>query len=296
MKKFIMIIIGMMLMMSFVYAEDVVAVIPDYEVNVNGTVIDVEHSQYPILSYNGVTYFPMTYDYLTGVGLSLDFSSEQGLIIHVKDTLEPFNQSFLGANNVLGSQVNATVASYPITVNGQTVNNSEEAYPVITYNNITYFPMTWKFAVTEFGWTTTWDDVNGYGIIIEKEKKVVVEPEATVHVSNDLSYSIYVENNNSVGNEWFSMLKHGEKDIIGNESEIPFTVVNGQVTFDVVVYESDKNGSDYGYGTIVVPYAVLENKTPKTYETLITVAEDAGRYKGNTARVRFSLDLFKPTQ
>ena len=55
-------------------------------------------------------------------------------------------------------------ASYKISVNGAQINNKEEKYPIFNYNGITYFPLTWAYAVDSFGWSYQWDAENGLRI------------------------------------------------------------------------------------------------------------------------------------
>lgn len=60
----------------------------------------------------------------------------------------------------------AKYADFPIVVNGQWVENESEEYPIIIFRDVTYFPMTWRFAVTEFNWTTSWEGMEGFSINI----------------------------------------------------------------------------------------------------------------------------------
>jgi len=152
-----------------VYAEEVLVEIPEFDVSVNGHIIDTQHSQYPVLRYNGITYFPMTSDYLNGIGLKLTFSNESGLTIKSGAISGTFTENFLGASNKLGAKTSAQIASFRISVNDKIIDNNTEEYPILSYKNVTYFPMTWRFAVTEFGWQTKWDDNTGFGIIVGNE-------------------------------------------------------------------------------------------------------------------------------
>jgi hypothetical protein len=173
MKKILIITVLLMVLTSFSTAfgevnTEVIITIPEYDVSVNGELIDTEHSQYPVICYKGITYFPMTFDYLNGIGLNLSYSQETGLEINVKDSVQKLQQDFLGANNTLGSKQNAQLASFTVKVNDKIIDNSAEEYPVLLYKNITYFPMTWRFAVEEFNWETSWSNQTGFGISIVK--------------------------------------------------------------------------------------------------------------------------------
>jgi hypothetical protein len=169
MKKIYMAVMIIIIFSTCAFAAETVLVeIPNFDVRVNGQLIDTEHSQYPVIRYKGITYFPMTSDYLSGIGLNLKWSQEEGIAINQSGQVGAFSQNFLGSNNTLGSKHYANIATFPIKVNGSAINNSEEEYPVLLYKDITYFPMTWRFAVTEFGWETNWDNETGFGIIVGK--------------------------------------------------------------------------------------------------------------------------------
>lgn len=169
MKKILPIVLVLVLALSSASfaANSVKVKIPNYNVSVNNQAIDIEHSKYPVIEYKNITYFPMTFDYLEGIGLELNYSAEEGLVINKSQASGTLTQSFLGENNVLGSTHSASIANYPVKVNGALIDNSKEEYPVLMYQNITYFPMTWRFAVTEFGWTTAWSDAEGFGINVD---------------------------------------------------------------------------------------------------------------------------------
>lgn len=71
---------------------DVQASFPVFPVSVNGTVLDVSHSEYPLLIYNDITYFPMTRNNTAALGLSVHWEAGSGLSIQKKDTCAPFEQ------------------------------------------------------------------------------------------------------------------------------------------------------------------------------------------------------------
>ena len=53
---------------------------------------------------------------------------------------------------------------FAITVNGKSIDNSKEEYPLLVFRDVTYFPLTWRFAVDEFGWNYTFDGKTGLNI------------------------------------------------------------------------------------------------------------------------------------
>jgi len=175
MKKIVLILLIVCMFFQIAYADgnEVEVVIPDFTVKVNGEIIKTVESQYPVISYKNITYFPMTSDYLNGIGLTLAWSKETGIKIGKKDSVTKLDQKFLGATNTLKSKHKASLVNYQIEVNGKVIDNLKEDYPVLSYKNITYFPMTWKFAVTEFGWQTKWSNEEGFEILINKENLAI---------------------------------------------------------------------------------------------------------------------------
>lgn len=192
----------MFVQLSYGESQEVEVVIPDFTVRVNGETIKTKESQYPIIVYKNITYFPMTSDYLEGIGLTLSWSKETGISINKGDSVVKLEQKFLGASNQLKSRHTASVVSYPIMVNGRRIDNSSEAYPILNYKNITYFPMTWQFAVTEFGWQTKWSNETGLEIIIENGPK---EP-SSYPITDNISFKgAYV--NSTPNLNWEEFLK-----------------------------------------------------------------------------------------
>ena len=58
----------------------------------------------------------------------------------------------------------AQVAPFKIKVNGQIIDNKLESYPLLLFRNITYFPLTWRYAVNEFSWEYAFDTNQGLEI------------------------------------------------------------------------------------------------------------------------------------
>ncbi|WP_159884165.1 DUF5050 domain-containing protein [Paenibacillus puerhi] len=143
---------------------DVQASFPVFPVTVNGTVMDVSHSEYPLLIYNDITYFPMTWNNMAALGLSVQWDDDSGLSIQKEDACVPLEQDLTPAVNSNEYSQRASLVPFPVTVNGRQFVNTNEPYPVLFYQDITYFPLTWKFAHDEFGWNTSWDSANGLTI------------------------------------------------------------------------------------------------------------------------------------
>lgn len=150
-------------------AADVTVTLPSFPVILNGVTIEQSKNQYPMLVYKDITYVPMTWADTRLLGLESSWTQQTGLVIKkatvvqekgmAQDTYKPYSSSDVNKNTY-----KATVASGKITVNGVSITNSAETYPLLVFRDVTYFPLTWRFAVTEFGWDYTFDSKNGLQI------------------------------------------------------------------------------------------------------------------------------------
>ena len=144
----------------------VTATIPKFKVMVNNQVINNENNQYPLLVYKNITYFPMTWDYTRALGLKTSWDATEGFSIN-KDTgvINGEVKQDLGFANNIDIPNFVTIPNFKVKVNGKDIDNNKEEYPLLVFRDITYFPMTWRFAVEEFGLKTSWDSVEGFGVV-----------------------------------------------------------------------------------------------------------------------------------
>ena len=146
---------------STAYAADSVRVtLPEFPVTLNGQTLGNDYSQYPFLVYSGITYFPMTYYDCRLLGLHTTWTEAGGLGIEKNGA--PLSEYARQVRTARNQKVQtARVANGRITVNGKAVSNSREQYPLLVFRDVTYFPLTWRFAVEEFGWDYHFDMENG---------------------------------------------------------------------------------------------------------------------------------------
>lgn len=137
-------------------AASVKVELPTYAVNVDGKKIDNVNLTYPLITYNGITYFPLTWNVATGLGLAVSWSPDAGLSVQSHKPKQNELAMETGPANTRTSYM-AQVAPFPVTIDGQTVNKESETWPLLTFRDVTYFPMTWDYAVKRFGWKTSWD-------------------------------------------------------------------------------------------------------------------------------------------
>lgn len=135
---------------------------PTFSVSLNGHVIDNSTRMYPLLVYRDITYFPMTWYDSRLLGLETSWSPQNGLSVTqagVTGRYEPYESKNRNESNFTANVVDGTVH-----INGVIIDNQSEQYPLLSFRNVTYFPLTWRFAHDMFKWEYQWDMVKGLRI------------------------------------------------------------------------------------------------------------------------------------
>ena len=160
-----------------VFAQEVKVTLPTFDVTMNEVKIENTYRKYPFIVYKGITYFPMTWGDSRFFGLQTKWDRKTGLEVFYTGELgslrnyQPDFQSSLNAK-----QLKASIPSFNVTVNGKVIQNSKEPYPLLLFRNVTYFPLTWRFAVDEFHWDYRFSHKEGLNI---KTVKGYGEPSIT---------------------------------------------------------------------------------------------------------------------
>lgn len=180
MKKGIAVILSALFLAGFFTvparaAERVEVTLPEFPVTLNGQTASSEHSRYPFLVYKDITYFPMTYHDGRLLGLYTRWTAESGLEIRKNDA--PYFEYVREVMEETNARTQtAQIVEGPIRVNGVSIDNANEPYPLLLFRDVTYFPLTWRFAVEEFGWQYTFDSENG--LVITNPDAPFETPEA----------------------------------------------------------------------------------------------------------------------
>ena len=147
---------------SVAMAQNVTVTLPDFPVTLNGIELQPSIEDYPVIVYNNITYFPMTYHYANFLGLSTEWA-DNTLTVQKIDTntkkLRTYEKKEGNKN-----KYTAAVSTANVVVNGKTIDNRKEDYPLLVFRDVTYFPLTWRYAVDEFGWDYSFDEKNGLEI------------------------------------------------------------------------------------------------------------------------------------
>lgn len=143
-------------------AADVRVTIPGYKVMLNGHLVDNAFREYPLLVYKDITYFPMTWYDSRMLGLEASWSKQEGLQIYQGQLASAYVSYSSDHRNEASYRAEVPVSA--ITVNGQTIDNAKEEYPLLSFRDVTYFPLTWRFAHDQFSWDYIWNTVDGLSI------------------------------------------------------------------------------------------------------------------------------------
>ncbi len=159
---------------SALAANTVQVTLPTFDVTLNGQTTSNAYSKHPLIVYKDITYFPMTYYDCRLLGLKTTWTMEDGLGISKND--DYFYEYARDINNQKNAEKQrATIANGKITVNGTIIDNSKEEYPLLLFRDVTYFPLTWRFAVDEFDWLYSFDHENG--LMISNDAVKLENPE-----------------------------------------------------------------------------------------------------------------------
>lgn len=170
-KVFLFIFISLIYMFfsnQTVEAETATVTIPEFPVTINGEIFDSYYNEYPLIVYKDITYFPMTYENSRFLGLKANwYDSTKTLFIGVAEESSQELKTYKRTEKNLSSY-QATIPNYKIALNAifqaDFIDNMQEEFPILNFRNVTYFPLTWRFAVEEFGWTYSWDNEKGLTI------------------------------------------------------------------------------------------------------------------------------------
>jgi hypothetical protein len=144
----------------------------------------------------------MTYSGSRFLGLESEWKGNSGGLLIEKTGIAAAWKPYKSNTRNSGSY-RATVPGFPIRINGKAVDNSSQKYPLLSFRNITYFPMTWEFGVNEFGWDYSFSNkdglvINSDNIRLEQKKPATAvakrEYESTPGSATVTDQYIYYEN------------------------------------------------------------------------------------------------------
>ncbi|WP_312701192.1 hypothetical protein [Sedimentibacter sp.] len=169
---FIILILSVLLSVNAFGAASVNVTLPEFDVRINGIEIDNKNREYPLIVYKNITYFPMTYHDSRFLSLEAHWDNSSGLKINRNSEIGTYVDTYSAANK---NNYTASVPSFKVEVNGKIIDNSQEQYPLLLFRNVTYFPLTWRFAVDEFEWNYNFSKEEGLEISNTYTRKVNIK-------------------------------------------------------------------------------------------------------------------------
>ena len=147
-------------------AREVTVTLPDFPITINGQMVDSQYDQYPFLVYQDIAYLPLASPYNQFTGLTISMQSQWG---------SNYPVFFVGRAEITSVQwlpyvqASANHHAYKATLpdQGMAVNafryhrNQELAYPLFTFREIYYLPLTWENVVEKLGWSYVYDEQKG---------------------------------------------------------------------------------------------------------------------------------------
>ena len=190
-KLFITMVFIIMLCTTTVCAEKSTATLPTFNVSFNGQLVESSYRQFPLIVHKDITYVPMTYFDCRYLGLTTNWDNDTKTLSIEKSNItcayRDYNWEW---ENIKINE--SSVCDFNIVVNGKTIDNSKEEYPLLTFRDVTYFPLTWHFAVEEFGWEYSFDTENGLSIKSDgKHAQTINLPNIAGSVATDGNFYYY---------------------------------------------------------------------------------------------------------
>lgn len=169
-SKFFIILIPLLLIAfltnTYASTDDTVKVsLPSFPIVINGSYINNQESEYPIVCFNGITYFPMTYYGDAFVGLNFSYyPNKKTIFVGVTERTQDKYPDFPLFSNKF-KHLYAEIIDNKIALNRTYspyfFKNKDESYPFLLFRDITYLPLTYQNAVERLDWKLSFDIHNG---------------------------------------------------------------------------------------------------------------------------------------
>ncbi|WP_010493517.1 hypothetical protein [Paenibacillus elgii] len=148
--------------------------LPDFPVLINGQTLDNQKLKYPFFVYKDITYLPLTWEYTRALAIAPSFDQEKGLQLgrgggqlsgrFIGWKKEAFRPDLSGSNP-RNRAYTATLPDFPVTISNSYIDNGSEPFPLLEWNDVTYLPLTWKYAHDMLGLELVWDKNKGLNVI-----------------------------------------------------------------------------------------------------------------------------------
>lgn len=135
------------------------AVITSSTVKISGNTVSNSALKYPLISYNNITYFPLTYRNKVSLGIASE--TKEGMLYFTTGNESSYTADIAGSSKP-NTKVSANIVDYGVYING-TAFFYDTSWPLLKYNDIVYIPMTYSFAQA-LGLDISWSQESGLSV------------------------------------------------------------------------------------------------------------------------------------
>lgn len=145
------------------------AELPPFSVRLNGVEMDLAYSKYPFLYRNGITYMPLTWNYLQSLNIEYNWSEEDGLKIWPNRNYpppihkEPPEQELSEERN--GSTFSVKQVEQRLSIASTDIESSTEPFPFLSFRDVVYMPLTWHYVHDLLNLEIRWSEEVGLQLI-----------------------------------------------------------------------------------------------------------------------------------
>ncbi|MBF4695967.1 hypothetical protein [Fusibacter ferrireducens] len=163
--------------------ETVNASMPCYIIALNDEVYDNTTAEYPFITYKNILYLPLTNQNCAFLGIKssayfqIPTKSNTLFIGNADPTVVKLDVLSKKRKNPLS--VKASIYDYKVALNeiasDEFFENNLSTYPVITYNDMTYLPLTWENVVEKLDWQYAYDSEDGFVLKTQDVNRPVLD-------------------------------------------------------------------------------------------------------------------------
>lgn len=136
--------------------------VPDISVEFDGSFFENINERVPLIKYNDILYMPLNTNMISASGMSSIWDHDKGLML--------FKHSYIKKYASLDSPITnsaykkAKLLSFPISIDGMYIDQSNTEFPFLMIDYIAYMPMTPEFMLDGFDLYTRWQNKNNLEI------------------------------------------------------------------------------------------------------------------------------------
>lgn len=107
----------------------------------------------------------------------------------------------------------------------------------------------------------------------------------------ELSYTVKVISNESVGNQWSYSIKVKNNTYSDLNEKIILELDGDNIPVEFIAIKDGTSKSNIGMNSIVLPYSEIIKGKALSFKKQVVVTENSGQYSGNSAIVEFTLTV-----